>query len=360
VTLEYSMLPPFNLQKRLQFLIRYPHGCLEQTLSTAFPQLYLKNLIKLDDGQRKKVEANVTGAIEKMRTFQAPGGGFAYWPGEYEAHHWTSSYAGYFLLEAQRAGYRVPAAMLEGWKKHQRALANSWTAGPEHGRIVQAFRLYTLALAGSPDLGAMNRLRETAGLDGPAAVLLAGAFQAGGQREAADDLLGKCSWQVAKYRDDNRTFGSDLRDKAVMVRTLVHMGQEGRAKKFLDEIVSAMSSDTWYSTQETAYALMAIATYYGGSTAKPFRFQAGWQGEPLKEVEAVVPFHQQEFSPVHHRGADAEDQQPGVRPPVRDRHHRRHPARRRRNGAREQFAPGSVLQGRGRECHRRWPPCPGP
>ena len=35
-------LPPFNLQKRLQFLIQYPHGCLEQTLSTAFPQLYLK------------------------------------------------------------------------------------------------------------------------------------------------------------------------------------------------------------------------------------------------------------------------------------------------------------------------------
>lgn len=297
VTLEYSMLPPFNLQKRLQFLIRYPHGCLEQTLSTAFPQLYLKNLIRLDAGQQKKVEAHVTGAIEKMRTFQAPGGGFAYWPGETEAHHWTSSYAGYFLLEAQRMGFRVPAAMLDSWKKHQRALANSWTAGPEHGRIVQAFRLYTLALAGSPDLGAMNRLRETSGLDGPAAVLLAGAFQAGGQREAAADLLSKCSWQVAPYRDDSRTFGSSLRDKAVMVRTLVHMGQEGRVKKYLDEIVSAMSSDSWYSTQETAYALMAIATYYGGSPAKPFRFQAGWQGEKLKEFAADVPFFQQEFSP---------------------------------------------------------------
>ena len=297
VTLEYSMLPPFNLQKRLQFLIRYPHGCLEQTLSTSFPQLYLKNLIKLDAGQQKKVETHIASAIEKMRTFQAPGGGFSYWPGEYEAHDWTSSYAGYFLIEAQRSGFRVPAAMLDGWKKHQKTLANSWTAGPEHGRIVQAFRLYTLALAGSPDLGAMNRLRENAGLDGPAAVLLAGAFQAGGQREAADDLLGKCSWQMAKYRDDNRTFGSELRDKAVMVRTLVHMGQEGRAKKFLDEIVSAMSSDTWYSTQETAYALMAIGTYYGGSPTKPFRFKAGWQGESLKEIEAAVPFYQQEFSP---------------------------------------------------------------
>ena len=297
VTLEFSMLPPFNLQKRLQFLIQYPHGCLEQTLSTAFPQLYLKYLMKLDDGQRKKVENFIAVAIEKMRGFQAPGGGFSYWPGEYEVHQWTSSYAGYFLLEAARLGYHVPAGMLDQWKKHQKALANSWTEGPESGRLVQAFRLFTLAQAGAADLGAMNRLRENPALESAAAVLLAGAFQAGGQGEAADDLLRKCKWQVAAYRDDRRTFGSEFRDKAVMVRTLVQMGQSGRAKKFLDEIAAAMAADTWYSTQETAYGLMAIAAYYGGSPAKPFRFRLGWEGEAAREVEAAVPFFQQVHSP---------------------------------------------------------------
>ncbi len=297
VTLEFSMLPPFNLHKRLQFLIQYPHGCLEQTLSIAFPQLYLKYLMKLDEGQRKKLENYIAAAIEKMRGFQATNGGFSYWPGEYEAHQWTSTYAGFYLLEASRLGYHVPAGMLDLWKKHQKALANSWTEGPEQGRLAQAFRLFVLALARDPDLGAMNRLREAAGLDSPASVLLAGAFQASGQGEAADDLLQKCKWQVAKYRDDRHTFGSDFRDKAIMVRTLVQMGKAERAKKFLDEIVAAMGSDTWYSTQETAYALMAIATYYGGSPAKPFRFKLGWDNEPLKEMEAAVPFFQQTVSP---------------------------------------------------------------
>jgi uncharacterized protein YfaS (alpha-2-macroglobulin family) len=297
VTLEFSMLPPFNLQKRLQFLIQYPHGCLEQTLSTAFPQLYLKYLMKLDDGQRKKVENFIAVAIEKMRGFQAPSGGFSYWPGEYEVHQWTSSYAGYFLVEAARLGYHVPAGMLDQWKKHQKALANSWTEGPEPGRLVQAFRLFTLAQAGAADLGAMNRLRENPALESAAAVLLAGAFQAGGQGEAADDLLRKCKWQVAAYRDDRRTFGSEFRDKAVMVRTLVQMGQSGRAKKFLDEIAAAMAADTWYSTQETAYGLMAIAAYYGGSPARPFHFRLGWEGEATREVEAAVPFFQQVHSP---------------------------------------------------------------
>jgi uncharacterized protein YfaS (alpha-2-macroglobulin family) len=297
VTLEFSMLPPFQLQKRLQFLIQYPHGCLEQTLSVAFPQLYLKYLMKLDEAQRKKLDDYIAVAIEKMRGFQIANGGFSYWPGEYEAHQWTSTYAGYYLLEASRLGYHVPAGMLELWKKHQKALANSWTEGPEQGRLVQAFRLFALALARDPDLGAMNRLREHGGLESAAAVLLAGAFQASGQSEAADDLLQKCKWQVAKYRDDHATFGSEFRDKAVMVRTLVQMGKAERARRYLEEIVAAMDSDAWYSTQETAYALMAIAAYYGGSPAKPFRFKLGWDGEALRDVEAAVPFLQQSVSP---------------------------------------------------------------
>ena len=297
VTLEFSTLPPFDLQKRLQFLIQYPHGCLEQTLSISFPQLYLRQLMRLDAAQQKKLENYIAVAIEKMRNFQAANGGFSYWPGAYEAHEWTSTYAGYFLLEASRLGYHVPANMLDLWKKHQKALANSWTVGPETSRLCQAFRLFTLALAREADLGAMNRLRETAGLDSPAAVLLAGAFQATGQSEAAEDLLQKCKWQVRKYRDDSLTFGSEFRDKAVMVRTLVQMNQAERAKKFLGEIVAGLATDTWYSTQETAYALMALASYYGGSPARPFRFKLGWEGESQRDVQADVPFFHQVYSP---------------------------------------------------------------
>ena len=30
-TIELSSIPPMNLDKRLKYLIRYPHGCIEQT-----------------------------------------------------------------------------------------------------------------------------------------------------------------------------------------------------------------------------------------------------------------------------------------------------------------------------------------
>ena len=50
--LEVSALPPVNLDGRLEYLIHYPHGCLEQTTSSVFPQLYLPALIKLDQNRR--------------------------------------------------------------------------------------------------------------------------------------------------------------------------------------------------------------------------------------------------------------------------------------------------------------------
>jgi hypothetical protein len=297
VTLEASAVPPFQLQKRLQFLIQYPHGCLEQTLSVAFPQLYLKLLLKLSAEEQKRVEKHIHTAAEKLRGFQTASGGFSYWPGQNDVHEWTSSYAGYFLLEAARLGYHVPAGTLESWKKHQRSLANAWTEGDTQSRLTQAYRLYTLALARDPDLGAMNRLREAQGLDGVSALLLAGAFQASGQNDAAEDLLKKCQWNLVNYRDDHQTFGSALRDKAIIIRTLVQMGKAERAKKMAEELARELGRDTWYSTQETAYALMALSSYYGGSPANPFRLKIGWDKGPLEEISATVPFYQKVVSP---------------------------------------------------------------
>ena len=45
--LELSSIPSMNLEKRLDYLINYPHGCIEQTTSAVFPQLVLNQLTDL-------------------------------------------------------------------------------------------------------------------------------------------------------------------------------------------------------------------------------------------------------------------------------------------------------------------------
>ncbi|MCP4216984.1 MAG: hypothetical protein GY765_20205, partial [bacterium] len=292
ITLEVSNVPPLNLEKRLGYLIRYPHGCLEQTVSAIFPQLYLEGLVKLNDKQKKKIEKHVGAALQKLSNFQVSSGGFSYWPGNGNADDWASAYAGHFLLEAEKFGYHVPTGMKDKWVEFQSNKANSWTAGSDRSMLAQAFRLYTLALARQPDLGAMNRLRESGNLKSSAALQLAAAFQYVGRRDAADDLIKKCDLTVAEYREHSGTYGSAFRDKALMVSTLTAVGKRKRAEPLLAEIVSVMGSAKWLSTQETAYALMAVSAYYGNEPKKDkfvFSMVVG-DGKPVPYTSDALVF----------------------------------------------------------------------
>jgi len=296
VTVEASLLPPLNLEKRLDFLIRYPHGCLEQTLSAAFPQLYLRDVVKLDDKQLKEIQSHVEAAVDKLGQFQMPNGAFSYWPGAHAAHEWVTAYAGWFLLEASRLGYHISSSMLDSWKGNQKMLANGWTAGDAQQQLTQAFRLYALALARDPDLGAMNRLREAEGLNGIAALELAAAFHVAGQTDAAADLTKRADLKVARYRDDYWTFGSEFRDQALAIRCLTQMGRADRAKPLVDEITKVVGSDVWLSTHETSFALMALSSFYGASQMQPFRYRLAWDNDNPKDVESTVAFDRKVYA----------------------------------------------------------------
>ncbi len=261
LAIEFSRIPPIALESRLGFLIQYPHGCLEQTTSTVFPQLYLDKVLTLNDDELKKTRSNITIGIEKLAGFQLYNGGLAYWPGNSDVNDWGTSYAGHFLAEAQRAGYSVPQSLLENWISYQRKKAADWSGTESYEILSQAYRLYTLALAGAADIGSMNRLMERNNLPTAASWRLAAAYWHAGQRETARSLTRKTPVTVTSYRELSRTFGSDFRDKAMILETMGLIGDDSRAKNLLEEIAAVLSSDKWLSTQETAYALIAILPF---------------------------------------------------------------------------------------------------
>ncbi|MDR0601380.1 MAG: alpha-2-macroglobulin, partial [Treponema sp.] len=197
---EFSRLPPLNLEARLNFLIAYPHGCIEQTTSAAFPQLYLERALTLDPGRLGEIKTNIAAGIERLAGFQVPSGGFSYWPGEGEPNDWGTTYAGHFLVEAKRAGYAVPPDLLSRWARYQKNRAGFWQSR-EGNDAAQAYRLYTLALAGEADLGSMNRLRERRELGLQAAWRLAAAYWYSGQRDTARTMVRDLDTRVAEYRE---------------------------------------------------------------------------------------------------------------------------------------------------------------
>ncbi len=265
-TVEISSVPSMNLQKRLDYLIEYPHGCIEQTTSAVFPQLVLNQLTDLDDYKKAQVDKNIRAGIGKLQNFQRPDGGFSYWPGGNESDEWGSNYAGHFLLEAQSNGYFVSEYMLQQWKNYQRGKANSWAPSTTNfygGDLTQSYRLYTLALAKAPELGAMNRLKEFKYLSPEAKWRLAATYQLAGQNNTALDLISGLSTSFDARTSAGYTYGSAVRDQAMVLETLTLLGKKQKAEELMRLIAANLSQDYWYSTQSTAYSLIAIAKFCG-------------------------------------------------------------------------------------------------
>jgi len=280
--LEVSSLPPINLGQRMKYLLQYPYGCIEQTTSSVFPQLYLDQVKVLTDGERSMIQANVKAGIERLKSFHQRDGGFGYWPGAENADSWSTTYAGHFLVEAEAKGYLVPNDMLKRWKKYQRSKAQAWRRNQEaySSELIQAYRLYSLALAGDPELGAMNRLREQTNLPSTAAWMLAAAYAKAGQPEAAKSLVANMSTSVKPYHEMAYTYGSDLRDKAIILETLVLLGDRTKGFELLKDISASLSNSSyWMSTQTVAWCLKSVGAFAGTEKRGALKFNYSYNGK---------------------------------------------------------------------------------
>ncbi len=258
---ELSLLPSVNLEKRLDYLIRYPYGCSEQILSAAFPQLWLKELSENDLKMTQQASANISKAVTMLTSRQMSDGGIALWPGSLQPDNWVTSYAGQFMSEAEKQGYSIPAGFRQKWAAFQKKKAREWKYDRrfKSSSTDQAYRLFTLALAGEPEKGAMNRLRETDSIPQLARWILAAAFITTGRTEVAGDLidLRRTDPEPSPAYSAYNNYGSPLRDRAIILYTLTLLKNEEAALPLLKMICDELSNDTWFSTQSVAWGLFA-------------------------------------------------------------------------------------------------------
>jgi uncharacterized protein YfaS (alpha-2-macroglobulin family) len=92
---------------------------------------------------------------------------------------------------------------------------------------------------------------------------LAAAYKLAGQPEVGLRMINGLPTDIAPYNSMYGTYGSDLRDEAMILETLTLLNQRQKAAGVLRSVASRLSVDSWYSTQTTAYSLVAIAEYCG-------------------------------------------------------------------------------------------------
>lgn len=302
VQLEVSRIPSVDISRRFDFLYNYQHHCTEQLTSKALPLLFVSQFKAVDEQEAEKIKTNVQEAIRQIYARQLPNGGFVYWPGNAVADEWITSYTGMFLTLAQEKGYAVHPNVLNKWKRFQRAAAQNWRMPQEasnwqiwQSELQQAFRLYTLALAGAPEYGAMNRMKEQPGLSIQAKWRLAAAYALTGKMKSAGELVYNAETTVIPYSSMNLIYGSSDRDEAMILETLILMKRDRDALQQAKKVSQNLAQENWFSTQSTAFALMAMGRL-AEQLSGTLDFTWSWNGKQQPAVKSAKAVFEKEIA----------------------------------------------------------------
>lgn len=269
-----SRSPLTELAAELVDLVGYPYGCVEQTISKAFPQIYYGDLLRVLGKEAQagfqSPNANVNEAIQKVQRQQNYNGGFAYWPGGI-SRDWESVYATHFLLEAKNAGFNIDGESLKkGIRYIQRVAKNKdqavysfFMAGEmmkkKLARREVFYSLYTLALAGKPNYSMMNYYcNRTDLLTVDSRYLLAAAYALSGDMNRFSALL-----PAARFPDESRyhsgSYASNIRNRAIALNALIAADPDHvDIPEMAAVLVNDMKTARWLSTQEKAFGILAL------------------------------------------------------------------------------------------------------
>ena len=275
--------PMMQFGNRLETLLAYPHGCVEQIISKAFPQLYLDDLIQQINGKLEISESgqselnpqyNVNAAIQKIEAMQLYNGALSYWPGSPEEYWWGTAFALHFLLEAQKSGFEVSKPVITQLVNYLTQRTNEeqtketiWTytngvyKKKERLKTEIGYSLYVLSLTDEPNIAAMNQLKaDFANLSSDQQFLMACAFKQIGDDASYSKLLPKTFVKEVYDRMLQNSFSSPIRNIALVLNTLVETDPLSPQIASLTQSLNGVLSNKslYLNTQELSFSMMAM------------------------------------------------------------------------------------------------------
>jgi len=270
--------PAGQYANQLQELINYPYGCIEQTISAAFPQLYFSDLARLLKKNNvpgaSSVKNNVNEAIQRIAAAQQYNGGLEVWPGSSTVNWWNTAYSAQFLYEAQKAGYTVNKQVIDNLHKYLLEMLRQkgsseysyrtegtdvWKRKIQPNREI-FYSLYVLALSGKHHLPTMNYYKAKVDqLSIDSRYLLALTYSLAGDQKSYQALLPR-SWDKEEPATmSGESFSSPIRDCALALYTLLSVDANNPQIPVLARQTGDMINRTkWMNTQERAFSMLAL------------------------------------------------------------------------------------------------------
>jgi alpha-2-macroglobulin len=270
--LVVSRSPALELGEHLRWLVQYPYGCTEQTVSAAFPQLYygdLADLMQLNKQNKINANTNIMEAIRKIKMRQLYNGAVTLWDGEGTEDWWATIYSAHFLLEARKAGFDVDNGLLETMLSYiSNRLKNKETITYYYNRDQNrkiapkevAYGLYVLALAGRSNVPAMNYYKSNQSILAlDSRYLLSAAYAVAGDKKSFSVMLPSSFSGEESIAQTGGSYYSDVRDEAIALNALIDVDPGNAQIGIMAKHVSdKLKSRYWLSTQERAFSFLAL------------------------------------------------------------------------------------------------------
>ncbi|HIB43911.1 MAG TPA: hypothetical protein EYO37_08125 [Nitrospina sp.] len=269
ISLMMGTTPFIRIAEGLQYLMRYPYGCIEQTSSGVMPLAALRGLIKkgLVPGQRiQDVDEFLKSGVERLFRMKTESGGFGYWPGDTQPHKEGTLYALSALSVAKMNGLEIPE---KPFKEALEYLKMEVRTG-EHEESYLAFASYILSLnnmTGLDELPLKLAKLSSSSSESNYFWLLAGHHS----NASTESHLKLWFNKYSKSGFENTSYGefnNKHRVKAIALLAGTALNPDAVATgKIASELISSMDSrGIWNSTSDTGWALFALGNYFGESS----------------------------------------------------------------------------------------------
>ena len=275
-SLEVSVSPTLaaDMADTLPFLVDYPYGCIEQTMSRFLPAIRVAQTLKHYHIKNPDLEARLPKCVDMgikrlLQTQQADGGWG--WNGSSQTHEMMTPYALYGLLEAEKAGYSIgnEDAVKRGLQRVRRYI-DAMGAAQASDRI---YCMYVYAhresvpeawwsfIDGQADSGRLSDYAKALALEMAVdhgktglAKSLAAMLHASAQRSA-----GQVYWRTAGFS----RWGDDRNEvtAAVLKALVAHNVTDPLIPGILSYFAQTKQGNRWNSTKDTAMIVYAVCDY---------------------------------------------------------------------------------------------------
>ncbi len=256
----------FDLPRHLKYLLHYPYGCTEQSVSSTYPWLFAtdENMQRL--GLSKKAQYSrddsIQHGLQRIAQKQLRTGGYGLWSDSSPEEQWLTAYVAEFLYSAREQGIHIEQKQYDNSLSRLQSYLTTqgqnrylrYSEDRLHSSFAsRAYAAYVLSLHKKASLSHLRTLNKRLNdARTPLSILhLALAFKLQGDEQTAKELFNKADKTERPKNAYFGDYGSIIRDDAQIIRLFLrHNLYPERIKNISIKLAERLKGQSYLSTQE--------------------------------------------------------------------------------------------------------------